>query len=292
MLEGRVPLAGPAFNAFFVVSTLAGAQTIPSIAVGFEQHADRFTYRFENPSSFGTPELVPHFFRQHYAAEPRWLMVHAASAPAPRVGRWQATAGFTPEATATGDDYDTFVQPDGDIVVSGTSGNVSMRSWRAEGSVDIASRPAGRMYVGYGFRRDRSNFHAGNKTVTHTRPPSVEASVVTTRETTISNVTSLRLGGDAALMRGRWTLRWAAEAEPTTLARLTVLLPDKYPGRELVFSAAAVTGSTSLSIERPVGPLAINARVGYGRAWGYRKAASFARQMTVLAVNAAWRLSP
>lgn len=77
------------------------------MTVAYKYHVDRLTYRFENPSSFNTPELVPHSFRQHYEGDNHWLLLQATYGPGRM--RWTTDVGVTPETTARGDDYDTFL---------------------------------------------------------------------------------------------------------------------------------------------------------------------------------------
>ena len=101
------------------------------VAIGVEARRDRFTYHFDNPSSFDTPFLVPHFFEQRYVADNVWLMGSASYAAGIR---WETSAGITPQRTATGDDYDTFLNPDGTVYVSGTTGGISIRSLRSASS--------------------------------------------------------------------------------------------------------------------------------------------------------------
>jgi hypothetical protein len=129
--------------AFVVLETcarLAGQDRIPApalpaplpprvtVAAGYEVHRDRLRYRFENPSNIDTPFLVPHSFAQTYVADNQWLVASA---------RYQVFSqgletevGFTPEVTTLGSDFDTFHDPNNDVVVSGTAGDVRMRSHR------------------------------------------------------------------------------------------------------------------------------------------------------------------
>ena len=111
------------------------------VSAGVDTRRDRFAYRFENDSSFDTTELVPHFFRQSYVADNPWLTVRAAF-PVGRQ-RWTAAVAFTPETVTFGDDFDTFFQPDGDVVTSGTAGDVALRLWGAAVRVVGGRGPGG-----------------------------------------------------------------------------------------------------------------------------------------------------
>jgi hypothetical protein len=117
-----------------VDSTLVSAQ----IQIGVEAQRDRFTYHFENPSSADTPFLVPHFFEQTYKADNIWL-VGRASYTAAGI-RWDSFGGFAPGRDSTGTDFDTFFNPDGTVIVSGTTGGISIGSWRVSQRAEIARR--------------------------------------------------------------------------------------------------------------------------------------------------------
>ena len=232
---------------------LTHAQTAPQISAHYEATHDRFRYRFENPSSFDTTELVPHHFEQTYWGDNQWLSLNGSY----RVGArtLHTEAAFTPQRTTRGDDFDTFAQPGGDIAVSGTTGNVSLRSFRFRQTISLGRAAGLTWQAGYQYRRDRSVFHDGTKIVTHTQPPSRVTSLETTRETTISNVHEIQF---VAMRDWRPSARWRARVEvalaPTTNARLTTLLPDKYPGQEILFTAVVFT-------------LAPRVTVSYGERW-------------------------
>jgi hypothetical protein len=268
---------GTCLAALFVaaMARAAAAQDGADIAFGYEHRLDRIVYRFENDSSFDTPELVPHFFRQQYTADNDWGLLRVRFGV--RHTRWETQVGLTPQVTARGDDFDTFFQPGGDVVVSGTTGNVSMRSLRLDQRVDAHTGSRLRTYVSYGYRRDRAEFHLGHKSVTHTSPPSVERSIVTTRETTSSDVHEIRFGLDVRTSGLPWRITWNLEGSPATLARLMVRLPDKYPDRDLRFWARALSAGTALGVERACGPLVLELRAGYARSWSPGSAARFER---------------
>lgn len=261
------------------------AQNNVQISVGYEYRADQFTYRFENPSSFDRG-LVPHFFRQHYDSDSPWVLFRAAYRPEAR--RWTTELGITPEVVTYGDDYDTFYQPDGDVVTSGTRGNVSLRSWRVDHQMTAYTAKRLRVHVGYGYRRDRARFHDGYKTVVHTRPPSLGESVVTTRETTMSDAHEVRVGIDGGMKPRGWRLAWNVEVSPITAARLTVLLPDKYPGRTIRFSAPGFGAAAGVGAGRVVNGLLLSLEVGASRTWSYRSDASLRREAITVAASVGW----
>src|SRR6185295_12632642 len=91
-----------------------------SFSVGLETARDRFTYHFDNPSAFDTPQLVPHFFEQRYVSDNLWL---AASVRYVAAFPWETSVAVTLDRTLPATDYDTFFNPDGTVIVSGTSGD-------------------------------------------------------------------------------------------------------------------------------------------------------------------------
>jgi len=264
-----------------MVAGSASAQVSATFAAAYEFRLDRLTYRFENPSRFDTVELVPHFFRQHYEVDNHWLLLALGYRPEPH--RWVTQVGATAQVARYGDDFDTFFQPDGDVITSGTTGQVSMRSWRIDHRMGAYATGPVRVHIGYGYHRDRARFHDGLKSVLHTRPPSIEQTVVTTRETAVSEVHEVRVGLEVTASQRRWRAVWNVEAAPVTAARLSVRLPDKYPGRDLRFHASAMAATSSLSLERTRGPTVLGLRLQYTRTWSYRANASVRREAVALA---------
>lgn len=271
--------------ALLAAPAVTSGQT-PDITVTYERRHDPFTYRFENASRFDTTDLVPHFFEQHYRGDNNWLRatvrVRAGGVVLDTLG-----AISTPVVTY-GDDFDTFFQPGGDVVVSGTSGDVSLRSWRVRQRVFL---PAGRrlgFHLGYSLTRDRARFHAGNKVTTHTHPPSIERSVVTTRETTWSEVHEVQFGVEPDLRRGKWRVAVRA-AGGTGVARLTVQLPDKYPGVDLRFPASIVSADLGVSAERRFGGLLAIAGADYAHTWSLHSHSRLQRRAVSVNVGVGWR---
>jgi hypothetical protein len=151
------------------------------LSAAYEPRWESYWYRFENDSSLETPQLVPHFFRQSYDADNPWLVVQARY-PVARQS-WRTEFAMTPEVVAYGDDFDTFFQPDGDVVTVGTAGDVSLRSLRfAQRFLAVEQGPVV-LFGSYVYRRDRAEFHPADRVVTHTKPPSESREYITTRET-------------------------------------------------------------------------------------------------------------
>jgi len=240
-------------------------------------------YGFENPSNIDTPFLVAHRFDQTYVVDNQWFVVTARY---PLFGDTMRTEfGVTPERTTTASDFDTFYDPNNDVVVSGTSGDVSMHSIRF-GHWSEAKLWGVPMYVGYLYRRDVSDFAPADRVVTHTNPPSVTRTPVTTHEMTISRMQELPIGGSTQFeIAPHWLLTAGGDVSPITNARLTTILPEKYPGQEIVFEAtvAAVTGRMQLDWQRAAWPVTIT--FSYGRTFNYQSASQFSRDALQVGVR-------
>lgn len=262
-------LRGTAVAALLLVTSLPiGAQqpaiTAPAVTISYERRLDPWRWHVDNPSRFDTAELVPHFFEQRYDGNSHWLRA---------VARYRAAAfsletlgAFSAPQVTTGDDFDTFLQPGGDVVVSGTTGDVTLQSWRLRQRVWLPAGARVGLHASYGYTRDRARFHAGNKIVTHTIPPSIERSVVTTRETTWSEVHDMHFGVEPAFTAGAWQIVPRLAAGPA-IGRLTVQLPDKYPGIDLRFPASLVSADAGLTVQRPIGRLLLSAGADYTHTW-------------------------
>ena len=191
--------------------------------------------------------------------------------------RWETSAGITPQRTATGDDYDTFLNPDGTVYVSGTTGGISIRSLQVSQRGEVARRGPAALVSGYRLRLDRSDFHLGHKTVTRNGVV-IEALDVTTRETTSSQLHEFLFGLTAALDLGnRWGVSFDAEISPIALGRLLVRLPDKYPGQDLVFLATVGTATSHITLARRFDDWALALSLDSGETWSYRSTAALSR---------------
>jgi hypothetical protein len=242
--------------------------------VGVEADRDRYTYHFDNPSTFDTTAPVSHFFEQRYDADNIWL---TASARYVAGVRWETSGGVTPQRSSTANDYDTFFDPNNTVIVSGTTGPNTIHSFRLSQRAELGKAGPVTFSAGYRLRIDLSNFGVGHKTVT-TNGALVSASDVTTREMTSSQMHELFAGAawTAALAPG-WTLLVAGEAAPTTIARLAVQLPDKYPGQDLVFVATVAAANGRIALEKRVNNWIVEMSAGAGTTWSYRTTASLSR---------------
>ena len=235
-------------------------------------------YRFENESSFDTAAAVPHFFVQHHESTQPWL---AGRVRYPLGSAMGATmAGYAPERLAFASDVDTFLQPDGDVVTSGTSGRARLRAFAIDQSVGMGRVRGWTIGLRGRYTNRRADFLPADRVVTHSQPPSEVREFVTSREITTSH--EIRVGIDAAAsgdVGGGWRLEGGGVAWPAVRGRLVTELPDKYPGAGIVFEAAGFGGEARLAFVRRIGSasLALNAHVG--GILPYRHAASLRQHM-------------
>ena len=260
------------------------------ISVAYEWRRDRYRYRFDNDSSFDTPFLVPHFFTQSYVGGDRWLDVQAHYSIAGQ--EFRSEASFAAPQTTFGDDFDTFFQTDGDIVTSGTAGNVRLKSWAftqtMQHSVGPQDNTASHLWltVGYRFRRDRADFLPADRIVRHTTPPAESRTPISTDETTRSHVHAVLFGAGFSHRLGtQWRIELAGEASPTTRARLSTRLPDKYPGRDIVFTALAFSASGQLSLKRIWSRWLVEVTASTNQSWSYVASRQFRRDSTGVRVS-------
>lgn len=268
-----------------VLAPAAASAQSPALIVAYERRHDPFRYRFENASRFDTEALVPHFFEQRYRADTDWLRATARyRAGAVALDTLLAVSAPT---VGYGDDVDTFFQPTGDVVTSGTIGDVTLSSWRLRQRVFL---PAGRglgFHMGYALTRDRAEFHASPGFTTHSHPPSREERFVTTRETTWSHVHDVQFGIEPAGGTGAWRLTPRAAAG-IGVARLTVRLPDKYPGLDLRFAASIVTADLGLLVQRRFGAVTISGGADYVHTWSLYSHSQFRRRAVSVHGGVGW----
>jgi len=251
--------------------------------VGVEAQRDRVRYHFDSPSSVDTSFLVPHFFEQQYVADNVWLV---ATARYTAGVRWETSAGAAPQRTVRADDYDTFFDPGDVVVVSGTTGDASMRSFRISQRADVGPVGPVQVSVSYRFRWDRFDFGVGHKTVTRSGML-IAASDDSSREMTDSQVHDVSVGFRAApRLGGGWRLAVSGEAAPVTLARLLVQLPDKYPGQDLVFLAKAATTSARVALVRAGARWPLELAMQVEHTWSYRSDAQLSRSAQSVALSA------
>jgi hypothetical protein len=244
------------------------------VRAGYEVRRDHFRYTFENPSNIDTEFPVAHSFTQRYIANNQWVFGSARYGI--RGDVLQTELAITPERQTPGSDLDTFYDPNNDVVVSGTAGEVLLRSWR------FAQWSEGQLFglpwrVGYAYRRDRSQFLPTDRIVTHSNPPSEVRSPTFGHERTISQVHEIPIEVSRPFnLTSSWRIITRAEGSPLIFARLTTRLPDKYPGQDIVADAKSFgAGGEIQLVRRQSWPIEFT--LHYGQTWGYRTARQFRR---------------
>jgi hypothetical protein len=236
------------------------------VSIGAEIVRDRPTWHFDNPSSIDTSELVPHYFEQQYTLDNVWFNAAARY----RAGvDWRTSIGVTPATQATATDYDTFFDP-GDVTwVAGTTGDARTHSFRLAQEVELGRVGSLRLSGGYRFRLDLANFLEGDRSVTR-NGVLLSRTIVTTREYTNAQTHEIFFGAAAETgSGGRWRLRVRGNVAPTAINRLAIELPDKYPGRTLVYRTTNLTTSGRLEVIRGTGRWPLVFSIGGERSWNY-----------------------
>jgi len=274
------------------VSDARAQQPAPStepavVLVSAEARSESLRYRFDNPSLFDTPALVPHFFEQTYEAGNLWVIATARYTAGVRM---ETRVGATPQRVGRADDYDTFYDPGNVVIVSGTTGDATRRGFLFSQTADIGRAGPVQLSVGYRLRWDTFDFHVGHKTVTR-NGVLIFAGDVTSPEMTDSKVHEVITGFRAApRISGTWRLDVSGELSPLTLGRLSVQLPEKYPGEDLVFFARAFAASARVALARDRTRWPIEIAWQAGRTWSYRSEAQLDRsgQSIGLSAGRAW----
>lgn len=237
------------FVVYVCFAATSAAQNVEPRRLELTLEAERlhFTYHFTNLSSFDTAALVPHFFDQDYRVDTLWLLGeghYTAGIP------WRTIAGVTPPRTARADDYDTFFNPDGTVIVSGTTGDVRMHAVRVSQDGQIARAGAVAISIGYRFRIDFAEFGIGHRTVT--RNGIIEQAFdISVPEMTSSRLHEILVSVSAERrVVGRWHVLFDGDASPIALARLNVSLPANYPRQDLVFSTRALAANARIRAVR------------------------------------------
>ena len=234
---------------------IAQAHPAWTASVFLEPARESLRYRFDNPSSFDTEPLVPHYFEQTYDTDNVWLGGRIAYPLFRRTA--ETRLAVTPQATRRADDFDTFFQPDGNVVVSGTTGNASLRSWQIMQRMTADRLRGADVGVTLTYRRDTARYHEGIGIVTTTRPPSETRRLVTTREF----VTSHLFEAGAFGARSWASLSAAMDVVAVGVGRLAIELPDKYPGRTVVASGRYSSATVEGAYTRRIGPTVARAGI-------------------------------
>lgn len=280
----RVSSAGVALLLLWPGFAAAQSAAPPAVTAAYEVAHDRFRYHFKNPSTFDTPGLVPHDFTQTYWGDNQWLVVTARYLVGGRAMESEVAA--TPGRTTRGDDVDSFYLPSGDVATSGTSGQIELRSWRLRQAIALGRAVGFDWRTGVQYRRDHSAFDPRQtKTVSHTQPPSTVSFTIDGSETTISDVFEIRLGVSRQWAPAPdWRVAATVDVAPTTRARLTTILPIKYPGREIVFTALVMTLNPTLTVTYGTRwPLVVS--VATTQTFSYAESRQFTRRAFTAAIG-------
>ncbi len=272
--------------AVFGNATVGFGQSAPTSTIttemAYEFHVDRLRYTFENPSNFNTKFLVPHSFTQSYDASGSWVTARI-SYPI-RGDRFITEFSLAPTRQASGSDFDTFHNPDGDVIVYGTDGDVKRHAFRLGhwSETQLFGLP---WRVGYRYRRDESDFLPTDRIITHTLPVSEARSPTFGRETTISELHEIPIEvSRESAVAPAWMLRISGTVAPLVWGRLTTILPDKYPDRDIVFDGRAVGYGGGIELRRRGERTAVHVSVRYARTWSPSDAQQITLNTLVFAV--------
>jgi hypothetical protein len=139
------------------------------------------------------------------------------------------------------------------------------------------------VFTGYRLRVDRSDFQLGHKTVTRNGVLE-EATDVTTREMTSSQLHEILAGFTASLPVAGWGLTIETEFAPVAVGRLLVQLPDKYPGQDLAFLSKLGTGTGRFRVGSRSDGWGIAFEAEAGWTWSYGSANTLDRRFAGLGI--------
>ena len=252
------------------------------LSAGVELATDRSTWHFDNPSSHDDGGLVPHYFEQHYVLDNVWLTTSASYRASID---WTTRVAFTPVRQALATDYDTFFDRGNVVTVIGTTGDARMHGLKLEQALELGRRGRTRLSGGYRLRVDMADFLAGDRTETR-NDVLVNRSIVTTREFTNGQTHELYLRGERRWDAGaRWQWTAAADAAPA-VHRLSIQLPDKYPGQTLVYRTAGIATTGRVALTRS-GAWPVTLSATGARSWNYRRAQWVRRSSLALGLTLA-----
>jgi len=271
-----------------LIAVLGAVQPAPStspppleergVSVRLERRHERFDYRVETPSNFEPGPLVPHFFEQRYDADNTWILVRGVYRIAGSLSSTEV--GFAPAVTTAGSDVDTFLQPSGEVITSGTRGQVRLQRLSIQQWFEMATWGPLRVGVTAVYRRSEMDFLPSDRIITRSLPPIETREPVGGDETTWSHVFATGIAASAPVVLGtHWRLAFDGEAMPVTRARLTISLPAKYPGEIIRQDTFGFGARGRVAVERQFRRVTAGAAVTIGGAWGYRSSADYGEQL-------------
>ena len=95
----------------------------------------------------------------------------------------------------------------------------------------------------------------------------------------------LAVFGATPAIGGAWHLALSGEVSPMTLARLSVQLPEKYPGQDLVFFAKVAVATARVALARAGERWPIEVALQIERSWSYRSTAQLSRSAQSISLH-------
>src|SRR5262249_43825692 len=161
--------------------------------------------------------------------------------------------------------------------VSGTTGGISIRSWRASQRAVVGGRGPLTLLTGYRVRVDRADWQLGHSTTTRNGVV-VKAYDTIDREHTDSQMHQILTALQVRPHAGRaWQAYADVEIAPVVASRLVVRLPDKYPGEDFAFLAKGGAATLAASLARGRRPVPFTVTAHVMRTWNYRATARLDR---------------
>lgn len=253
-----------------LVAAALVAQSV-SVTAGVSTAAERPRFRFENPSTFSTTELVPHFFEQKYFPPTVSFFGELTYGELSRT-----RVSVRPRKQTRGSDIDTFFQPSGDVVTSGTDGPITFGGFAIEQQLALTTFRGWHIDGMLGYGRDRAEFLPDDRVVTHTQPPTVTRTFITDRETTIAQIMQAGATAHRDRVKEAWRARFEVGVQPVVASRLLIRLPDKYPGVDFLYSALGFGGGALWTLEHGGRRVRAGVTLSVSGARAYRNSATYA----------------
>jgi len=242
------------------------------LTVAVAPRLDQYSFHFDNPSNIDPGPLVPHFFEQRYDALQVWvcsaLEYRAFGADA------RTDVEFAPAREADGSDIDTFLPPDGGVITSGTRGRVRLWSLGLRQRFLLTEWRGWALGVTIGYRRSAADFLPSDRIVTRSRPSSETREPVPGHENTAARTIDSGVTARRMTTVGGWSFVSTIDVLPLARARLSVELPDKYPGETIAGEVLGFSTRGSVRFE-PATAARWGVEISGALAHGYRQTQTF-----------------
>jgi hypothetical protein len=140
-----------------------------------------------------------------------------------------------------------------------------------------------------GYRRTTADYLPSERIVTHSQPPSETREPVPGHETTWSRVIESGFFGQRSARLGRrQSLTLDLEVLPLTPSRLSISLPDKYPGQLIQWESLGLSTRGRLDVAHEFGRARLGLGLTVGLSRGYLRRASYREQAMGLDVTLAF----